>query len=94
MVQVTPALPELTVQQRLPRRHTTHVDRAAGFGQSDADGHVVVNGLKDTLVSAADALLLLKDGEPKSAWLNLEGIDLGRYRTWNDDRIMDGAIVP
>lgn len=55
---------------------------------------LVVNGLKDTLVPAPDTLLLLQSGQPKSAWLNPEGIHLGRTADWNDERIMLEVIMP
>lgn len=55
---------------------------------------LVVNGLKDSLVPACDSLLLLQSGTPKSAWLNPEGIHLGRSAEWNDERIMSEVIMP
>ncbi len=55
---------------------------------------LVVNGLKDSLVPAADTLLLLLHGLPKSAWINAEGIHLARSAQWNDERIMREVILP
>lgn len=55
---------------------------------------LVVNGLKDTLVPAADSLLLLQSGEPKFAWMNPDGYHLGRSAQWNDERIMREVVVP
>lgn len=55
---------------------------------------LVVNGLKDTLVPAADTLFLLQHGSPKSAWVNPEGIHLARSADWNDERIMQQIIMP
>lgn len=55
---------------------------------------LIVNGLKDTLVPAADTLLLLQHGTPKSAWVNPEGIHLARSAEWNDERIMQQIVMP
>ena len=55
---------------------------------------LVVNGLKDSLVPADDALLLLRTGHPKFAWLNPEGSHLGRSSDWSDARIVREVILP
>ena len=55
---------------------------------------LVVNGLKDTLVPAADTLLLLQHGMPKAAWINPQGFHLARSAQWNDERVMDEVIMP
>jgi esterase FrsA len=55
---------------------------------------LIVNGLKDTLVPAADTLLLLQHGTPKSAWINPNGIHIGRTPDWPDERIMREVIMP
>jgi hypothetical protein len=55
---------------------------------------LVVNGLKDTLVPAADTLLLLQHGMPKAAWINPQGFHLARSAEWNDERVMDEIIMP
>ena len=55
---------------------------------------LIVNGMKDTLVPPPDTLLLLQSGQPKSAWINPEGIHLGRSKEWNDEKIMDQVIMP
>jgi hypothetical protein len=55
---------------------------------------LIVNGLKDSLVPAADTLLLLQHGKPKSAWINPEGIHLARSPDWNDEQIMQQILMP
>jgi esterase FrsA len=55
---------------------------------------LVVNGIKDTLVPAADTLLLLQHGMPKAAWINPQGFHLARSADWSDERVMDEIIMP
>lgn len=55
---------------------------------------LVVNGLKDSLVPAADTLLMLQHGQPKSAWISPSGVHVGRSKDWPDRRILDEVIMP
>jgi len=65
-----------------------------GLVDKPAPPMLVVNGLKDTLVPAADTLLLLQHGMPKAAWINPQGFHLARSAEWNDERVMDEVIMP
>lgn len=64
------------------------------IGKPTPKSMLVVNGLKDTLVPAEDVDILMRTGTPKTAWINADGIHLGRSPEWNDERIMREVIAP
>jgi len=60
---------------------------------------LVVGGKLDSLVPVEDLLsVLLAEGGPKSAWINPNGIHMGRERgsttKWDDQRISEEIIFP
>ena len=55
---------------------------------------LLVNGDKDSQVPIEDVYILLKNGDPKDAWINPTGGHIGRGKGWSDGRILKDVIVP
>jgi hypothetical protein len=55
---------------------------------------LLVNGDKDSQVPIEDLYILLKNGDPKDAWVNPTGGHIGRGKGWSDGRILTEVIVP
>jgi len=66
----------------------------AGFLQKPSPPMLLIAGAKDTQVPFEDFLLLLRNGSPKHAWVNPEGLTMGRSLTVKDDEITANVIIP
>jgi pimeloyl-ACP methyl ester carboxylesterase len=55
---------------------------------------LVIAGAKDTQVPFTDFLLLIQNGSPKHAWVNPDGLTMGRSLTVKDDDITAGVVIP
>jgi pimeloyl-ACP methyl ester carboxylesterase len=66
----------------------------AGLLQTPTPPMLLIAGGKDTQVPFDDFLLLLRNGSPKHAWVNPDGITMGRSLTVKDDDIIATVVVP
>ena len=55
---------------------------------------LLVNGEKDTQQPIADLYLLMKHGDPKTAWINPDGGHMGRSEKWSGGRIQREIVQP
>jgi len=55
---------------------------------------LLINGLKDTQVPAADLFLLMRSGSPKEVWFNPDGGHMGRSAEMSDRKIFETVTVP
>lgn len=55
---------------------------------------LIVAGVKDPQAPWADALILLKNGSAKEAWVNPAGTHMGRTATFDEEAIMDQVVHP
>ena len=53
-----------------------------------------VQGKYDSLIPISDIYLLMEQGSPKTAWVNPEGIHLGRSPGITNDYILNMVIIP
>lgn len=67
---------------------------ADGFIEKPTPPMLLIAGAKDTQVPFEDFLLLLRNGSPKHAWVNPDGMTMGRSLTVKDDDITAGVIIP
>jgi hypothetical protein len=66
----------------------------AGLLQKPSPPMLLIAGAKDSQVPFEDFLLLLRNGSPKHAWVNPEGLTMGRSLTVKDDQITASVIIP
>jgi esterase FrsA len=55
---------------------------------------LLINGERDSQVPIEDLHLLLRHGSPKEAWVNPEGMHMGRGPGWSSQRIQRDVTVP
>jgi esterase FrsA len=55
---------------------------------------LLVNGEQDTQQPIADLYLMMKHGDPKTAWVNPVGGHMGRSEKWPGGRIMREVVQP
>jgi pimeloyl-ACP methyl ester carboxylesterase len=55
---------------------------------------LLINGEKDSQVPIEDLHLLLRRGSPKEAWVNPQGMHMGRGPGWSSQRIQRDVTVP
>lgn len=55
---------------------------------------LLVNGEQDTQQPIADLYLMMKHGDPKTAWVNPEGGHMGRSEKWPGGRIAREIVQP
>lgn len=55
---------------------------------------LVVNGARDSQITIEDALLLLKHGDAKEAWINPAGGHMGRSPDWPQSAIAEKVVLP
>jgi len=55
---------------------------------------LLVNGEQDTQQPIADLYLMMKHGDPKTAWVNPDGGHMGRSEKWSGGRIQREVVQP
>jgi hypothetical protein len=55
---------------------------------------LLVNGEQDTQQPIADLYLMMKHGDPKTAWVNPDGGHMGRSEQWSGGRIQREIVQP
>ena len=55
---------------------------------------LLVNGEQDTQQPISDLYLMMKNGDPKTAWVNPVGGHMGRSEHWPGGRIRDEVVQP
>jgi len=55
---------------------------------------LLVNGEQDSQQPIADLYLMMRHGEPKTAWVNPAGGHMGRSADWPDERIQAEVVRP
>ena len=55
---------------------------------------LVLNGENDTQQPISDLYLMMKNGDPKTAWVNPDGGHMGRNEEWPTGRIMAEVVRP
>jgi pimeloyl-ACP methyl ester carboxylesterase len=55
---------------------------------------LLVNGEQDTQQPIADLYLMMKHGDPKTAWVNPDGGHMGRSEHWSGGRIQREIVQP
>ncbi|MDE0006095.1 MAG: alpha/beta hydrolase, partial [Rhodospirillaceae bacterium] len=55
---------------------------------------LLVNGEQDTQQPISDLYLMMKNGDPKTAWVNPVGGHMGRSEHWPGGRIRDDVVQP
>jgi pimeloyl-ACP methyl ester carboxylesterase len=65
-----------------------------GFLDKPSAPMLLVNGRNDTQVPIDDLQLLLNNGDPKEAWVNPTGGQMGRSAQLSDQKIFETVVLP